>query len=60
MGGGLNDLLEQWKKEDLSFEEASFPWSDAHSIFAIKNISGSLAETESFLQGRFYVQDPST
>ena len=60
MGGSLNDLLEQWKKEDLSFEEASFPWSDAHSIFAIKNISGSLAETESFLQGRFYVQDPST
>src|SRR5262249_33944319 len=54
-----DDLLQQSEKEGVAFEEASFPWIPTGTIFRILK-HPPLANLESFQQGFFYVQDPST
>jgi 16S rRNA (cytosine967-C5)-methyltransferase len=52
-------LLKQWEKENVAVEDVSLPWIPAGTVFRILKHS-PLPGLESFQQGFFYVQDPST
>lgn len=56
--GSLPDLLSQWQSENVEFTRPSFPWIPESQIFELR--TASFAQLPSFLEGRFYIQDPST
>ena len=53
------ELETQWKNEDVVFETVELSWLKAGVMYRIRN-NGSPASLPSFLQGKFYIQDPST
>jgi len=53
------ELEAQWRSEDVTFETVDLNWIKAGTIYRIEN-SGSPALLPSFLEGKFYIQDPST
>jgi len=55
----LQDLLNCWEKEHVRYIKQDFFWTQQFNIFLIK-VSGAINELESFKNGMFYVQDPST
>ena len=53
-------LLDRWRlKESVEYDFVRCPWADEGHVFALKQ-HPSLAVLESFREGWFYVQDPST
>jgi len=49
----------QWKSEGATFEPVERDWLQAYEMYQLK-AEGSPAALESFAEGKFYVQDPST
>jgi 16S rRNA (cytosine967-C5)-methyltransferase len=54
-----DELIAVWQKEGVSFEEGSFDWIPAGTVWRLLQYSG-LGTLESFRSGLFYIQDPST
>jgi 16S rRNA (cytosine967-C5)-methyltransferase len=52
-------LLLQWRQENVSYGFIRHDWIPENHMFELKG-HPSLAQLPSFLQGAFYVQDPST
>ncbi len=52
-------LLEQWRAEDVEYDFVRSDWLPENLVFELKS-HPALAKLPSFLQGQFYVQDPST
>jgi 16S rRNA (cytosine967-C5)-methyltransferase len=52
-------LTGQWRSEGVEFEPARRDWIDEGQVFELKS-HPPLATLQSFQQGLFYVQDPST
>jgi 16S rRNA (cytosine967-C5)-methyltransferase len=52
-------LAETWNKEGIVFQNASWDWVPANTIFRLQS-HPSLATLRSFQEGLFYIQDPST
>lgn len=57
--GTPDQLVERWKKEGVGYEPKAFPWVEDGLVYLI-HPPGSLAALPSFIDGQFYVQDPST
>src|SRR5665213_278383 len=55
----FSGLEERWSKEGIEFEERNADWVEPHLAFELRS-HPPLAESESFQDGFFYVQDPST
>ena len=53
------ELEAQWKNEGATFEPVKREWLSSHEIYQLQP-EGSPAALESFAEGKFYVQDPST
>ena len=53
------ELEAQWEEEEVLFESVKQSWLKAGVVYRIRN-NGSPASLPSFLQGKFYIQDPST
>ena len=53
------ELEAQWRNEGVAFETVELSWIKTGIIYRIEN-SGSPALLPSFLEGKFYIQDPST
>lgn len=56
---GSDSLAKAWANEGVGFEAAAFPWVPDGTLFRLLN-HPPLATLPSFLEGYFYVQDPST
>jgi 16S rRNA (cytosine967-C5)-methyltransferase len=52
-------LADRWRKEGVEFEQRNYDWAEQDIVFELRS-HPPLAECESFLDGLFYVQDPST
>jgi 16S rRNA (cytosine967-C5)-methyltransferase len=52
-------LVERWRKEGIEFEQRSYGWAETGLVFELRSYP-PLAECESFQDGLFYIQDPST
>ncbi len=52
-------LADQWHKEGVEFEQRSFDWTGPELVFELRS-HPAFADCESFQDGLFYVQDPST
>lgn len=52
-------LLEQWRDEDVSYDFLLRDWTGENLVFVLKQ-HPPLRSLKSFLDGLFYVQDPST
>jgi 16S rRNA (cytosine967-C5)-methyltransferase len=52
-------LEDRWRKEGFEFEERNYDWVEPQLVFELRS-HPPLAESESFQDGFFYVQDPST
>jgi len=57
--GDAGPLIEQWRAENVNYDFVTHPWTGENLVFELKT-HPPLATLESFRQGRFYVQDPST
>jgi 16S rRNA (cytosine967-C5)-methyltransferase len=55
----LPGLLDSWRKEGVEFEGRNYDWTGPDLIFELQS-HPPLVECESFQEGLFYVQDPST
>ncbi len=55
----FSGLEERWSKEGIEFEERNVDWVEPRVAFELRS-HPPLAESESFQDGFFYVQDPST
>jgi 16S rRNA (cytosine967-C5)-methyltransferase len=55
----LPGLLDRWRKEGVEFEERNYDWTGPDLVFELRS-HPPLVECESFQEGLFYVQDPST
>jgi 16S rRNA (cytosine967-C5)-methyltransferase len=55
----LPGLHERWRKEGMEFEERAYDWTEPGLVFELRS-HPPLTECESFQDGLFYVQDPST
>lgn len=53
------ELEAQWKNEGAAFEPVKRDWLGSHEMYHLQT-EGSPAALESFAEGKFYVQDPST
>jgi 16S rRNA (cytosine967-C5)-methyltransferase len=56
---GAGRLAEQWREENVEYDLKTFDWTGENLIFELKE-HPPLAKLESFQQGWFYLQDPST
>jgi len=52
-------LAERWRKEGVEFDQRSYDWTEPDIVFELRS-HPPLADCESFQDGLFYVQDPST
>ena len=52
-------LIEKWREEGVDYDFKSFDWTGENVIFELKS-HPPLLTLESFQQGWFYIQDPST
>jgi 16S rRNA (cytosine967-C5)-methyltransferase len=52
-------LLAQWREEDVEYDFVRRDWLEENLVFELK-AHPPLSQLPSFLQGLFYVQDPST
>jgi 16S rRNA (cytosine967-C5)-methyltransferase len=52
-------LLEQWRAEGVEYDFVRHDWLDENLVFELKS-HPPLNRLPSFLEGRFYIQDPST
>ena len=52
-------ILEQWRDEGVEYDFVRHPWLPDNLVFELKK-HPPLARLGSFVQGKFYVQDPST
>jgi 16S rRNA (cytosine967-C5)-methyltransferase len=52
-------LLEQWRAEDVDYDFVTRDWTGENLVFEL-NAYPPLTTLESFRQGGFYIQDPST
>lgn len=52
-------LEEQWSDEEVGFESVEHSWLKTGIMYRIRS-KGSPASLTSFLEGKFYIQDPST
>lgn len=52
-------LLERWRMEDVEYDFGYWSWVPENTIFELK-AHPPLEKLESFQQGWFYIQDPST
>ncbi len=53
-------LIERWRlHESVEYDFLTCPWVEEHTVFTLKT-HPSLASLDSFREGWFYVQDPST
>ena len=52
-------LLEKWRLEDVEYDFGRWDWVDENQTFQLKS-HPSLKRMESFRDGWFYIQDPST
>ncbi len=52
-------LALRWRKEGVEFEQHSYDWTEPDSVFELRS-HPPLTDCESFQDGLFYVQDPST
>ncbi len=57
--GDVNALREQWSRERVEAKLLAVPWAGDLLLFEITS-HPPLATLPSFLEGRFYIQDPST
>jgi 16S rRNA (cytosine967-C5)-methyltransferase len=57
--GDVATLEMRWQKEGVDFQPREFIWMGRHRIFELLS-HPPLAECESFEDGLFYIQDPST
>ena len=57
--GDAAQLIEQWRNEGVDYDFFTRDWTGENLAFELTS-HPSLASLESFRQGRFYVQDPST
>ncbi|MGA2245313.1 MAG: 16S rRNA (cytosine(967)-C(5))-methyltransferase RsmB [Verrucomicrobiota bacterium] len=60
--GGMKDagdLVARWREENVDYDFFTRDWTGENLVFALKS-HPSLARLGSFLDGWFYVQDPST
>jgi 16S rRNA (cytosine967-C5)-methyltransferase len=55
----LPALQDRWRKEGVEFEERSCDWTGPNLVFELRS-HPPLTDCESFQDGLFYVQDPST
>ncbi|HEX3988402.1 MAG TPA: 16S rRNA (cytosine(967)-C(5))-methyltransferase RsmB, partial [Verrucomicrobiae bacterium] len=55
----FSGLEDRWRKEGVEFEERNVDWVEPGVAFELRS-HPPLAESESFQDGFFYVQDPST
>jgi 16S rRNA (cytosine967-C5)-methyltransferase len=53
------DLSARWQEEGIEFQPGPWDWARPPLAFTL-TLSRSLAETRSFVDGLFYIQDPST
>jgi len=53
------DLLARWREENIEYDFVRRDWLEENLVFELKS-HPPLAELESFRQGWFYIQDPST
>jgi 16S rRNA (cytosine967-C5)-methyltransferase len=53
------DLLTQWRDENVDYDFVRRDWFEENLVFKLKS-HPPLAKLASFLQGLFYLQDPST
>src|SRR5208282_509303 len=53
------DLLARWREENVEYDFVRRDWLEENLVFELKS-HPPLAELESFRQGWFYIQDPST
>lgn len=53
------DLIEQWRDENVDYDFVRRDWFDENLVFELKS-HPPLARLPSFQQGLFYIQDPST
>ena len=58
--GSVESLQDQWNQEGIAFKKCLHDWSAPHRLFELKSPKGSPADSESFQQGKYYIQDPST
>jgi 16S rRNA (cytosine967-C5)-methyltransferase len=52
-------LLDQWRQEGVAYDFIRHDWIPENSMFELKQ-HPSLVQLDSFQQGYFYIQDPST
>jgi 16S rRNA (cytosine967-C5)-methyltransferase len=52
-------LLEQWREEDVEYDFVRLDWVEENLVFELKSFP-PLTRLQSFQQGLFYIQDPST
>ncbi|HWD20779.1 MAG TPA: 16S rRNA (cytosine(967)-C(5))-methyltransferase RsmB [Verrucomicrobiae bacterium] len=57
--GDAARLMAQWSAEGVTFASRSFPWVEENVVFELLS-HPPLAKLPSFVEGRFYIQDPST
>ncbi len=55
----IQGLEDRWSKEGVEFDARSYDWVEPQLVFEMRS-HPPLAESESFQDGYFYVQDPST
>jgi 16S rRNA (cytosine967-C5)-methyltransferase len=55
----LQNLLAQWRAEEVEYGLRSWDWTGENLVFELKR-HPPLATLASFKQGSFYIQDPST
>ncbi|HUD46198.1 MAG TPA: 16S rRNA (cytosine(967)-C(5))-methyltransferase RsmB [Candidatus Baltobacteraceae bacterium] len=52
-------LADRWRKEGIEFDQRTCDWTEPNLVFELRS-HPPLADCESFQDGFFYVQDPST
>ena len=57
--GNAGDLIEQWRTEGVDYDFKTYDWTGENLAFELK-AHPPLTSLESFRNGWFYVQDPST
>jgi 16S rRNA (cytosine967-C5)-methyltransferase len=55
----VGDLLARWRDENVEYDFVRRDWLEENLVFELKS-HPPLASLESFQQGWFYLQDPST
>lgn len=58
--GSIEELEKAWSEEGVVRKEVNFPWSEGFKIYRIVSLPRQPDKLESFKDGRFYLQDPST